>query len=914
MSFIQNLFTSRDNGANAETYVGQEGRLWWDPLTNSLYYSDGSTPGGIPVGAGGNPFNQLLNTYNDVQFNNVTVAGNLFTSNTATVDLGNIRITDQTITGIVPGRDLTLATSDAGANLEMLGPFHIHSDGNSANLPNFIVKADGQIQTFVATPDSNQGAVAIIGTTSRSYVPAGNPGGMLHVTGQNGLPSRIYNDGVSNYPLYVGRRYNGTALAPTGVLAGQIISRIGANPYLNDDANFTALGTAQINFVATEIQTTTNQGSKIVLSTTLTGTNTQANVATFDTAGILLTGNVIPSVNNTYELGNSSRKWANLYLGPDSLFIEDAVLGTDAQVTVSDGTLLINGVSNIQVGNMQMTTTGVSLIPEASSQNIIVGRITDTGYMQVNMAGIQFKDSTRQTTAAIPLSYLANAYGVATLGADSKVLPEQLPAGAVFFKGTWNAATNTPALADGSGTAGWEYQCTVPGTVNFGSGPIAFLVGDFVIYNGTVWQRIPGSGAGVSSFNTRTGAVTLSNSDVIGALSPASITNSLLASNSITITTSTGLSGGGTVTLGNTLTLLNTGVTSITGGTGVSASGSTGGVTLSIGQPVGTANSVQFAAVSATTTIQATGNITGGNLTTGGRVVATGNIETTGYVKTSGTFINSGISSTGNANVGNIGATFGVFSNVSGNGANLSSITGSNVTGQVGFAAVANSVAGANVSGQVGNALVAGTVYTNAQPNITSVGTLTGLSSAGTVNFTAAGNVSLGANSNVHISGGSANYALVTNGSGALSWANISGIDGYTAQTVSSWVPTLTATGGGTFTYNVQTGYYIKSGRSVTCYFTISITGVTGVSGIVEVSNLPVTSINQTNAGGGALDNYSFAALPSHVTGLVLANSTTMSLYWHDRTGSTNSIGLMTTGNLGTTATLIGRITYISAT
>jgi hypothetical protein len=51
--------------------------------------------------------------------------------------------------------------------------------------------------------------------------------------------------------------------------------------------------------------------------------------------------------------------------------------------------------------------------------------------------------------------------------------------------------------------------------------------------------------------------------------------------------------------------------------------------------------------------------------------------------------------------------------NFSGNGASLSSITGANVTGQV------------------GNALVAGTVYTNAQPNITSVGTLTSLTVSG---------------------------------------------------------------------------------------------------------------------------------------------------------------------------------------
>lgn len=62
MSFIQNLFTSRDNNANSATYVGQQDRLWWDPVTNRFYYSDGVTPGGFPVGGGGNTVtNKLVN-------------------------------------------------------------------------------------------------------------------------------------------------------------------------------------------------------------------------------------------------------------------------------------------------------------------------------------------------------------------------------------------------------------------------------------------------------------------------------------------------------------------------------------------------------------------------------------------------------------------------------------------------------------------------------------------------------------------------------------------------------------------------------------------------------------------------------------------------------------------------------------
>ena len=68
------------------------------------------------------------------------------------------------------------------------------------------------------------------------------------------------------------------------------------------------------------------------------------------------------------------------------------------------------------------------------------------------------------------------------------------------------------------------------------------------------------------------------------------------------------------------------------------------------------------------------------------------------------------------------------------------------------------------------SATSAGTVTTNAQPNITLVGTLTSLSVSGNVDFYGA-NVSLGNVSNLHITGGTSGYFLTTDGSGSLSWA-----------------------------------------------------------------------------------------------------------------------------------------------
>ena len=711
MSFIQNLFTSRDNNANAETYVGQQDRIWWDPETNSFYYSDGSTPGGIPVGSGGNPFNQVLNTTSSVTFANINitgtanvtdlnVSGNVNFGNTGNIGLGNFVITDQTMAGTIDGRDITYTTVGGNANLVILGGLKVHS-ANLELQPEFQVDTAGRTRILVSDTSTFDPSFQVIGSADGSYVTPQFQGVMLHVTGQPSTPARIYNDGASNYSVYVGRRYNGTSSAPTGVLGGQIMTRFAAAPYTTN-GSWANISTTRIDYMATEDQTTLAQGSKIQLWSTENGTNSVQLTAEFDPLTTTIHGNINPFDNNQFTLGNATNKWSSLHLGPDSLFIEDSTLGTDAELTVDNGVLLINGVAKIEIGNMQMTTTGISLVNPASNANLIVGQTTNTGYLEIDMLGIKFKDNTLQTTAAIPLSQKGQANGVATLGLDGIVPASQLPAGGVSYQGTWNALTNTPTLADGTGSGGDEYAVIVAGTQNLGSGPIAFAVGDFVIYNGTIWQKIPGSG-GVTSFNTRTGAVTLQSSDITNALSNGSITNNFLNTDSwsLTVGQGIGLTGNGTVELGDSITLTNTGVIAATGGTGVAVSAATGNVTFSIGQPVGTANSVSFLSVTANTTIQATGNITGGNIATAGRIVATGNVNAANFITAAGTLLNNGLDTTGNIRGGNlaitgagtVGTTLSVTGNITGGNISATNHTGTAVS-------VTGNIAGGNLIGQ----------------------------------------------------------------------------------------------------------------------------------------------------------------------------------------------------------------------
>jgi hypothetical protein len=92
-----------------------------------------------------------------------------------------------------------------------------------------------------------------------------------------------------------------------------------------------------------------------------------------------------------------------------------------------------------------------------------------------------------------------NANGYASLDSGGKVPISQLPSSLMEYLGTWNASTNTPTLANGTGDNGDVYLCNVAGTVNFGAGPITFSVGDWVIYNGSIWERSSGSVGTVTS-------------------------------------------------------------------------------------------------------------------------------------------------------------------------------------------------------------------------------------------------------------------------------------------------------------------------------------------------------------------------------------------------------------------------------
>lgn len=183
--------------------------------------------------------------------------------------------------------------------------------------------------------------------------------------------------------------------------------------------------------------------------------------------------------------------------------------------------------------------------------------------------------------------------------------------GALVYKGTWNAATNTPTLASGVGNKGDYYVVSVAGTTNL-DGITDWQVNDIALFNGTAWQKIDNTDS-VLSVNGQTGVVVLGPTDV-GA-----------TPNTAYVIAGTGMTGGGQLTGNVTITMANTAVVAGSYGNastvGTFTVDSQGRLTAAGNSSIAIANTQVSGLGTMSTQNSNNVNITGGNIT-----AVTGNV------------------------------------------------------------------------------------------------------------------------------------------------------------------------------------------------------------------------------------------------------------------------------------------------
>jgi hypothetical protein len=200
--------------------------------------------------------------------------------------------------------------------------------------------------------------------------------------------------------------------------------------------------------------------------------------------------------------------------GDDSL-VEPSDWNADHQLTgtvpVANGGTGAATLTGYVKGNGTANMTAAATIPNTDVTGL--GTMSTQNANSVAITGGSISGTT--VSGYIPTTEKAAALGVATLDAGGTVPLSQIPAsiqGGVSYQGTWNASTNTPTLTNGVGTKGYYYVVSVAGNTNL-DGITSWNVGDWAIFNGTVWQKVDNTDA-VTSVNGYTGTVVLTTTDV----------------------------------------------------------------------------------------------------------------------------------------------------------------------------------------------------------------------------------------------------------------------------------------------------------------------------------------------------------------------------------------------------------------
>ena len=157
---------------------------------------------------------------------------------------------------------------------------------------------------------------------------------------------------------------------------------------------------------------------------------------------------------------DSSNSSGTVTLSIDSTVVTTTGAQTLTNKTINGSQLVDGSVTNAKLQNNKITiagntgtnqeiSLGDTMTLSGSSGISFIGVATDEMHAQLDSSVLQFKSEKGQNN------------GYASLDANGRVPVAQLPSSVFTYEGNWNAATNTPTLANGSGDAGQVYRVSV---------------------------------------------------------------------------------------------------------------------------------------------------------------------------------------------------------------------------------------------------------------------------------------------------------------------------------------------------------------------------------------------------------------------------------------------------------------------
>jgi hypothetical protein len=457
---------------------------------------------------------EVLTSYSTISFSQVEGSGN-----------SNVNIT----TPIQPGQILAYDTStnswiNTGGNANAPGnssqyagvPIHLGAIANvkiGGGATGYILETDGQgnlnwtskgtlYTNIVALSNSTPIVMTVANTT-----PYTN-GSEITISGVNGIANsnvnslnfyvKLSNDYPSsgNVSLYTDisltANSNGTSLtytnSPNAIAtstsagsgaanAGGSVNSIQFNDsgVLNGSANFTITGGNTVSL------------SGSFSATTITGpltTAAQPNVTSVGTlSGLVVAGNITPSANITYNLGNNTNRFNDLYLANSTIYLGSQTIGANITSVSISGQLVANIVGNISGNATTAGTVTTAAQPNITSVGTLTSLSSSGNITGANITGTHYGAATGLTS--IPG---ANVSGAVSFATTANAVAGANVSGAVSFATTANAvaganvsgavsfATTANAVA-GANVSGTVSSATTAGTVTTAAQPNITSVG-----------------------------------------------------------------------------------------------------------------------------------------------------------------------------------------------------------------------------------------------------------------------------------------------------------------------------------------------------------------------------------------------------------------------------------------------------
>ena len=610
------------------------------------------------------------------------------------------------------------------------------------------------------------------------------------------------------------------------------------------------------------------------LSNTSTGTITSAtgflvNDATNSGGGTITTlygvfiNDLTAGATNRGFHGNVSsgtNKW-NLYMG-----------GTAPNYLA--GTLLVGTTTETASGGLIQLATGTTAasgILAGTDTNLYRSAAntwkTDDSLLIVGTLGVtgQITGTTIKLTTGAAINYVltSDANGVGSW---------QVLASGMTYKGVWDASTNTPTLADGTGTTGDTYAVTVGAVRNLGSGNQTFVTGGWCIYNGTIWNAV-GTSAAVTSVNGLTGAVSLS------------LASSAFVNQGTTTTVLHGNAAGNPSWAAVSLTADVSGTLPVAnGGTGITALGT--GVATALGVNVGSAGAfVTFDGALGTPASGVVTNLTG-TFPAGIDVTSKTGTGTTFVMNTSPTLVTPAL--------GTPSAV--VLTNATGTAAGLTAgtvTTNANLTGPITSTGNATSVAAQTGTGSV-FAMQASPAFTTAVLGDATMAVFNTVST--TVN-------AFGAATTLNIGNASGTNTI----SGATRFNQSVGIGVAPSSTIPLGISTsITATSGSPITFNLATTNNAASPSTANIFGIVadashasssSLTGLNGLFSRIQTISGGTGAVASGRAFYARIDlnaTAAFTTLSSYETLTTLDAASTITDLFGFRSGVVSNAGVAT--------------------